>query len=124
MIDISDRLEIIEKNDSILRNLEYDSGSVLGNGWHSKVDSALYYNLVKNRAYSSHRIKDLLRAIRNKKNHYVDLPSDLKLTLGEIPDGFLTYFTNRFPNLLIHVYHFLNRQPVLCKDSIFDQYRK
>lgn len=48
--------------------------------------------------------KDLLRALRNKKHHYQDLPDNLKKALGSLPEGFLSYFTGRFPNLLMHVH--------------------
>ena len=47
---------------------------------------------------------DLLRAIRNKRHHYQELPEALKRSLGDLPDGFATYFMSRFPLLLMHVY--------------------
>lgn len=46
--------------------------------------------------------------IRNKKNHYRDLPLAVRTELGPIPDGFLHYFTSRFPALLIYVYSVLS----------------
>ena len=51
---------------------------------------------------------DCLRVIRNKKNHYRDLPLSLRQELGSVPDGFLDYFTSRFPALLIYVYSVLS----------------
>jgi len=48
---------------------------------------------------------DLLRAARNKKHHYRELPSELQATLGSLPDGFFNYFHQRYPRLFVHVYH-------------------
>lgn len=39
-----------------------------------------------------------------QKHHFQDLPDGLRKTLGDLPDGFLFYFTHRFPSLLLHVY--------------------
>jgi serine/threonine-protein kinase/endoribonuclease IRE1 len=35
----------------------------------------------------------------------MELPEDLKEALGTLPDGFLLYFTRRFPRLAAHVYN-------------------
>lgn len=39
-----------------------------------------------------------------QKHHYQDLPENVRRALGDLPTGFLTYFTTRFPQLLLHVY--------------------
>ena len=41
---------------------------------------------------------------RRQKHHYQDLPEPVRRTLGDLPGGFLSYFTTRFPHLLLHVY--------------------
>ena len=41
------------------------------------------------------------------KHHYHSLPKDLKETIGILPDGYLAYFTIRFPDLFISVYNFV-----------------
>ena len=54
-----------------------------------------------------------------QKHHYRELPEDLKKSLGHIPDQFVTYFTSRFPLLLIHTY----RKMEICKhERIFRNY--
>lgn len=95
--------------------------SVVGSDWVKKVDRALIDNLGKYRKYDAGSVRDLLRVLRNKvrrsssregqmliftlqKHHFQDLPDSLRKTLGELPDGFLEYFTHRFPSLLLHVY--------------------
>ena len=40
-----------------------------------------------------------------QKHHYMELPEELKEALGSLPDGFLTYFTKRFPRLAPHLYN-------------------
>ncbi len=49
-------------------------------------------------------VRDLLRAIRNKKHHYRELPDEVKQSLGSLPDEFVDYFVGRFPKLIMHVY--------------------
>ncbi|KAJ3005507.1 bifunctional endoribonuclease/protein kinase ire1, partial [Thoreauomyces humboldtii] len=39
------------------------------------------------------------------KHHYQDLPPEVQRSLGALPEGFVTYFTSRFPALLLHVYN-------------------
>ncbi len=46
-----------------------------------------------------------------QKHHYRELSEEVKRSLGQIPDGYVQYFTSRFPQLLIHTY----RQMELCK---------
>lgn len=40
----------------------------------------------------------------HQKHHYRELPADVQETLGSVPDDFVSYFTSRFPHLLIHTY--------------------
>ena len=40
-----------------------------------------------------------------QKHHYRELPECLRISLGEIPDDYVSYFTSRFPRLLIHCYN-------------------
>lgn len=39
-----------------------------------------------------------------QKHHYRELPAEVQETLGSIPDDFVSYFTSRFPHLLMHTY--------------------
>ncbi|KAL2132774.1 hypothetical protein VTI74DRAFT_3398 [Chaetomium olivicolor] len=58
-------------------------------------------SLGKQRKYTGSRLLDLLRALRNKKYHYEDMPESLKKSVGPLPEGYLTFWARRFPNLLI-----------------------
>lgn len=87
-------------------------------------------DLRKFRTYKGGSVRDLLRAMRNKvrphrcpvalppplslscltsrsllqKHHYHELPADVRVALGSVPEGFVQYFTSRFPRLLLHTH--------------------
>jgi serine/threonine-protein kinase/endoribonuclease IRE1 len=56
----------------------------------------------KQRKYTGSRLLDLLRALRNKRNHYEDMSDKLKTEVGALPEGYLSYWTTKFPDLLIN----------------------
>lgn len=66
----------------------------------------------KQRKYTGSKMIDLLRVIRNKKNHFWDLPEDVRdmmLALGqgadnggEITKGYYEFWAKRFPALLVN----------------------
>ncbi|MCJ1227526.1 bifunctional endoribonuclease/protein kinase ire1 [Toensbergia leucococca] len=57
--------------------------------------------LGKQRKYQGGKVLDLLRALRNKKNHYEDMPEGIREKVGGLPGGYLTFWTRRFPGLLM-----------------------
>lgn len=57
--------------------------------------------LGKQRKYTGNRVLDLLRALRNKKNHYEDMPESIKEKIGGLPAGYLGFWTRKFPVLLM-----------------------
>ena len=63
--------------------------------------TAFKETLGKQRKYKGDRVLDLLRAMRNKKNHYEDMPFAVKEKVGPLPGGYLTFWTRRFPSLLL-----------------------
>ncbi|KAH7132089.1 hypothetical protein B0J11DRAFT_520788 [Dendryphion nanum] len=69
-----------------------------------KLDRGFVASLGKQRKYTGDRMLDLLRALRNKKNHYEDMDETIKARVGPLPDGYLRYWTTKFPNLLISCY--------------------
>lgn len=102
--------------------LESRASSVIGGqSWLKKLDNAFVENLGKQRKYQGGSLRDLLRALRNKKNHYQDLPESLKRRLGPLPSGFLNYFSSRFPSLFIEV-HDLVQHSKLKKEQMFLSY--
>ena len=57
--------------------------------------------LGKQRKYNGGKVLDLLRALRNKKNHYEDMPDNVKRSVGPLPEGYLGFWARRFPSLLM-----------------------
>ncbi|CEQ40656.1 SPOSA6832_02298, partial [Sporobolomyces salmonicolor] len=99
--DASDRFEIMERDPPTptLVTLERKAGEIVGDDWTKALDRTLLDNLGKYRKYDGASLRDLLR-----KHHYQDLPEPVRKNLGDLPGGFLSYFTTRFPHLLLHVY--------------------
>lgn len=140
--DASDRFEIMcrDPRDQNLIVLETGAFDVVGHDWHARLDKVFIENLGKYRKYDGKSVQDLLRALRNKvgknslrisfcewltcilqKHHYQDLPDNVKRHLGPMPDGFLSYFTRRFPRLFMHVHDVISNTP-LCHESMFKTY--
>jgi serine/threonine-protein kinase/endoribonuclease IRE1 len=69
-----------------------------------RLDRAFVDTLGKQRKYSGDRLLDLLRALRNKKNHYEDMSDEVKRRVGPLAGGYLNYWTARFPRLLMACY--------------------
>lgn len=69
--------------------------------WQRKLDRIFIDTLGKQRKYNGTKMLDLLRALRNKKNHYEDMSADVKRKVGSLPQGYLQYWTSRFPMLLM-----------------------
>ncbi|CAE6496214.1 unnamed protein product [Rhizoctonia solani] len=112
--DASDRFEIMERDprEPGLVALETGAAEIIGNDWQRRLDKMFIDNLGKFRKYDVTSVQDLLRALRNKKNHYQDLPDNVKRHLGPLPQGFLSYFTRRFPKLFLHVYCVVEDSPL------------
>ncbi|KAH7391952.1 hypothetical protein BKA66DRAFT_413028 [Pyrenochaeta sp. MPI-SDFR-AT-0127] len=70
----------------------------------AKLDHSFINSLGKQRKYTGDRMLDLLRALRNKKNHYEDMDEAVKAKVGSLPSGYLRYWTTKFPQLLMSCY--------------------
>ncbi|KAF3154107.1 bifunctional endoribonuclease/protein kinase ire1 [Orbilia oligospora] len=116
LLDVSDRFEKEERDppSPLLQKLEGYAKPTFNGDWYKKLDKGLIDNLGKHRKYQGDRMLDLLRALRNKKHHYQDLPPAVQATVGQLPDGYLSYFTSRFPALLVNMFH-------LVRDEIQDE---
>jgi len=113
--DVSDRIEKESETSCVLKALQLNSIAVVRGDWKMHIGEALQEDLRKFRTYQGTQVRDLLRAMRNKKHHYRELPEALRLSLGTIPDEYVTYFTRRFPRLIMHTYNSLRS---LCKDEM------
>ncbi|KXS94886.1 hypothetical protein AC578_1670 [Pseudocercospora eumusae] len=87
----------------------------------SKLDKVFVDTLGKQRKYSGNRVLDLLRALRNKKNHYEDMPDHVKKLVGPLAAGYLAYWTRKFPRLLMACYEVV-REAKLERSDRFKRY--
>jgi len=92
---------------TVIERVESNAAEICGRDWTRVVDDALMKESKVNRSYDGTKVNDLMRLIRNKKNHIHDLPETLKKRLNEFePGGYIGYFLyKRFPKLLLHLYH-------------------
>lgn len=84
-----------------LLQLEDHATAICGSDFLKPLGKEFVDSLGKQRKYTGTRLLDLLRALRNKKNHYEDMTESLKRHVGPLPDGYLNFWTRRFPSLLI-----------------------
>ncbi|KAI8048716.1 kinase-like domain-containing protein [Syncephalis plumigaleata] len=71
--DASDRFEAEPRDTAaspLLQKLEANSISVVGLDWSKRLDKSMLSQLGKFRRYDVQSVRDLLRAIRNKKHHF------------------------------------------------------
>ena len=122
LIDASDRVELEDRmsDRTMLRSLEMNARRAIRcDDWTVKLDAALLENLGRYREYDGSSLRDLLRVIRNKANHYRELPPKLQRLLGSYPDGLWRYVSVRFPSLLLGVRDFFaptaSSEPTLGK---------
>jgi serine/threonine-protein kinase/endoribonuclease IRE1 len=95
------------------------TAAICSTNWGARVDARLVANLGRYRRYDFTALRDLLRVVRNKRNHFREMPQDLQADLGPMPEGFDSYFTSAFPSLVMAVFCFaatsLADDPLLSK---------
>ena len=102
--DVSDRVENEERNSEVKTRLETGSWDVVQGNWKRRLPDEVQRELDQHRKYFGSSVDHLTRAIRNKKHHYRELSPEVKEILGDIPDGFMSYFNSKFPRLIHHCY--------------------
>ncbi|OAD60687.1 Serine/threonine-protein kinase/endoribonuclease ire-1 [Eufriesea mexicana] len=102
--DVSDRVEKEHIDSPTLIALESNSNRVVQGDWILLIDKEVATDLRKYRSYRGESVRDLLRALRNKKHHYRELSPQAQESLGYIPDKFTNYWLSRFPCLFSHVW--------------------
>ena len=121
LCDVSDRVEMEDREvggNLLLQELERGAltfklgeytNSIGGTNtkWSDALPGSLTQNLGKYRSYNGHEIRDLLRVIRNKSNHFRELPKNVQTEVGAPPDAFFQYFEKKFPKLVLHVVSFV-----------------
>jgi serine/threonine-protein kinase/endoribonuclease IRE1 len=117
--DVSDRVEKVAITTEPLKTLEKNAKFVVRDDWSLLLHPEITNDLRKYRGYQGFSVRDLLRALRNKKHHYHELSLEVQSALGSVPHEFTQYWINRFPNLLSHSYHAFEK---CSAESIFKNY--
>ena len=97
--DASDKLEREPIDSKILYQLEKRREAVGGLDWRLRLQTGLQEDLRKFRTYSED-LKDLLRAIRNKRHHQRDLTEDARKELGSTTERSVFLDGSDFTNQL------------------------
>jgi serine/threonine-protein kinase/endoribonuclease IRE1 len=103
LCDVSDSLEKETRDppSPALMELERHAPEVIRGDFLKLLTREFVDSLGKQRKYNGSKLLDLLRALRNKRNHYEDMSDSLKRSVGSLPDGYLVYWTVKFPMLLL-----------------------
>lgn len=103
LCDVSDSLEkeVRDPPSPALVELERHAPDVIKGDFLKVLTRDFVESLGKQRKYTGNKLLDLLRALRNKRNHYEDMSDSLKRSVGSLPDGYLAYWTVKFPMLLL-----------------------
>ncbi|KNC31642.1 hypothetical protein FF38_11092 [Lucilia cuprina] len=117
--DVSDRVEKLQFNVEPLKSLEKNGSIVVLEDWNLHLDPIITEDLRKFRGYMGASVRDLLRALRNKKHHYHELTVEMQNILGSIPHEFTNYWISRFPHLISHAYHAFS---ICSNEPIFQTY--
>lgn len=104
LCDVSDAFEREPRDPPswALEQLEDGATKVTKGDFLTKLHKEFVDSLGKQRKYTGSRLLDLLRALRNKRNHYLDMSDSLQKKVGSLPEGYLLYWTTRFPDLLLY----------------------
>ncbi|KAK3867629.1 hypothetical protein Pcinc_026925 [Petrolisthes cinctipes] len=123
--DVSDRVERESTESMVVMTLERGGVDVVRGDWRQHMHPTIAEDLRKFRDYKGRSVRDLLRALRNKRNHYHELKEEARIVFGYIPDEFVKYWTERFPRLLLHTWyamHCVRSEPIFSKyyDDVYN----
>ena len=102
LVELSDLLEHEQADAPIVIAVETNAAAVVGRNWDRRLDQALLEDMGKYRKYDTCSVRDCLRVIRNKRNHFNELTTAMREIMAPMPSGFLGYFETKFPKLFMH----------------------
>lgn len=89
---------------ALLRDIERFGYLVFNKHWFHRLEPNVVQDLLVTRGYQDTSLMDLLRAIRNKRNHLWHLSENIRSVLGHTQEGMARYWTSRFPALVPLLY--------------------
>ncbi|KAK5952742.1 bifunctional endoribonuclease/protein kinase ire1 [Knufia fluminis] len=87
--------------------------------WLNALPKSFLNEMGKQRKYTGTKMIDLLRVIRNKKNHFHDLPTEVKdMMIRRTPEwsktpqieGYYAFWRDRFPSILVNCHQLLQER--------------
>ena len=124
LCDVSDHFEKETRDppSPALEELERHAPEVTNGDFLRILPRDFVDSMGKQRKYTGSRMLDLLRALRNKKNHYEDMSDSLKRSVGPLPEGYLNFWTFRFPMLLLTCWNVVYNLRLEDTDRFRDYY--
>jgi serine/threonine protein kinase len=106
--EVSDRLESEPLDSLLTAEFEKRANAVVGTGWNKRLPQTMMTEMGKRRTYNFSSLADCLRLLRNQRNHYNDLPLNIRHGIlgSESPLALVPFFLapSRFPGLLMTCY--------------------
>lgn len=116
----ADRIKVEPLDSEIILKLEREAPYVIGvpgGDWLQQLDPLLQDQLTKVSKYDPTMLRDLLKAIRNVKNHVTEFAEPLR-KLFEV-EGVQGYFCSRFPKLLMSVFKVVYKETDMGREPGF-----
>lgn len=104
---INDRLLLKDPapDPDLREELESNKPPVFNGNWFDKIHPKFKaYILQRGDNYDWSSVIELLRFVRNKHVHFLELPRKIKKLVGWTDESFYNYFAVRFPSLLMKSY--------------------
>lgn len=114
---INDRLLLKDPapDPDLLQELESNEPPVFNGNWIDKIDPKFKANILQRGDYYDYNsVVVLLRFLRNKYVHFLELPRKIKKLVGWNDESFYNYFAARFPSLLMKSYGAASR---FCREE-------
>jgi serine/threonine-protein kinase/endoribonuclease IRE1 len=100
----ADRVKVEPLDSPIIAKLEKEASYVFPSGdWLEVLDDAVEDQLTKVSKYDPSMLRDLLKAVRNVRNHVTEMAEEVRNVI-EAEGGTMGYFAGRFPKLLMTVF--------------------
>jgi len=102
--------------------MEAHAPAVFAGPWDAGLDACFIATLLERRKYNYQSLRDLLRAIRNKKNHFREMPGEVQALMGSVPEGYMRYFRAKFPAVVLACHAWVKETRLSAEESMFQPY--
>ena len=104
-------METVLSEDKIRKVEEFSAANdIITYPWSNQVHKVILNELNSFKRYSYNSVKDLIRCIRNKLGHFLEVSEGVKAVTGPTREDFCRYFMERFPKLLCFLYGYSRKK--------------